>query len=309
MITKKYNYPKNPKTLLNKEEIRDYLFYLREKNSLTKLEIPFFAYYIVADCLLNDVKNGGFHKFLVSPNVVTMPYLEHCARLMKLDELGDIINELMSKVDVRFNVFDILSRKALDFNDEFLSVLSKLDNRLFALDKKCNIKKTAREYYQSNIPSGKFEIQIANPTESENQQTTQENPKEDSPLDEDVPLSEVVLNYRCYNHNSDFYLVDMTLNLDSDKISWEKMSVPEEGVSPINWQTPYLEQYLSLDGKVKVCNLYELPSPSVKPNHVVFFIYKHGGKILRTPYGDFPLTDEEETPKHLKTIVEFADID
>lgn len=120
---------------------------------------------------------------------------------------------------------------------------------------------------------------------------------------------EIVTNYQCYNYNRDLYLIDMTLNLDSDKIDWNEISVPETGVSPMNWQAPYLEQYLTLDGKEKLCELYDEPFPTVNPCRVVFFIYKCSGKILRTPYGDFPLTDIEDTPKHLKRIVEYEEVD
>ena len=101
----------------------------------------------------------------------------------------------------------------------------------------------------------------------------------------------------------------MTLTIGSNEIDWLQMNVPEDGVSPTNWQAPYLEQYLTLDGKAKLCELYDEPSPPVNPCRIVFFIYKCGGKILHTPYGDFPLTDTEETPKQLKKIVEFEEED
>ena len=120
---------------------------------------------------------------------------------------------------------------------------------------------------------------------------------------------EIVSNYHCYNYNSDLYLVDMTLNLGSDEIDWLKINVPEDDISPMNWQAPYLEQYLTLDGNAKLCELYDEPSPSVNPCRVVFFIYKCGGRILHTPYGDYPLTDTEDTPNHLKQIIEFEEED
>lgn len=120
---------------------------------------------------------------------------------------------------------------------------------------------------------------------------------------------EKVSNYQCYNYNGELYLVDMTLNISSDEIDWLGITVPEDGVSPTSWQAPYLEQYLTLDGNAKICELYDEPSPSVNPCRVVFFIYKCGGKILRTPYGEFPLTDTEKTPKHLKRIIEFEEED
>lgn len=120
---------------------------------------------------------------------------------------------------------------------------------------------------------------------------------------------ETVSDYQCYKYNRDLYLVDMTLNLSSDKIDWLKINVPEEGVAPTDWQAPYLEQYLALDGSAKLCELYDEPSTPVNPCRVVFFVYKCGGKILHTPYGDFPLSDKKATPKQLKKIVEFDDED
>lgn len=120
---------------------------------------------------------------------------------------------------------------------------------------------------------------------------------------------EIVSKYQCYNYNSELYLVDMTLNLYSDKIDWLEINVPEDGVASTNWQVPYLEQYLTLDGNKKICDLYDEPFPTVNPCRVVFFIYKCGGKILHTPYGDFPLSDTENTPKQLKRIIDFEEED
>lgn len=120
---------------------------------------------------------------------------------------------------------------------------------------------------------------------------------------------EIVSNYQCYKYNRELYLIDLTLNISSDKINWNEMNVPEDGVEPMNWQVPYLEQYLTLDGTKKICELYDEPSPSVTPCRVAFFIFKCGGKILHTPYGDFHLTDTVKTPKHLKKIIEFEEED
>lgn len=120
---------------------------------------------------------------------------------------------------------------------------------------------------------------------------------------------EIVSNYKCYKYNRKLYLVDMTLNISSDKIEWLEMKVPEEDIDQMNWQTPYLEQYISLDGTAKICELYDEPYPAVKPCRVLFFIFKCGGKILHTPYGDFPLTDIENIPKQLKRIIEFEEED
>ena len=303
MITKKLKYPKNPRTLLDRDDVKEYLFYLEENRALAKIEPSFLTYYIFADRLLNEVKNGGFQQYLTSSSVVALPYLHHCATLVGNDELCSIVDDLINEVDQRFNIFDILARKKVEFSDEFISFLSDLDTRFYALDNCCDIEKTVRIYYQAHIPTNKMEIQTAELPEIDNYINIV--PKDDSTK----PIEEIVSSYKCYNYNNKAYLVDMVLNLDSDKINWLEMNVPEEGVPPINWQAPYLEQYLTLDGNAKLCKLYGEPSSTAKPCRVVFFIFKCGGKILHTSYGDFPLTDTEDTPKQLKQIVEFENVD
>ena len=43
----------------------------------------------------------------------------------------------------------------------------------------------------------------------------------------------------------------------------------------------------------------------MNPCRIAFFIYKEGSRTLRTPYGDFDLTNVEKLPKRLKNIIEF----
>lgn len=114
-----------------------------------------------------------------------------------------------------------------------------------------------------------------------------------------------VINYRCYNYSRDLYLVDMTLDLNSGEINWLEMNVPQEDVEPDFWQSPLLVQYLTPDGNERLCEMFHTPSPSVKPCRAAFFLCKRGGKVLCTPYGDFPLSDTEEAPKRMKEIVIF----
>lgn len=168
MITKQLRYPKNPRTLLDREDVMDYLFYLEDNGTLDKLEPSFLAYYVIADRLLNEVNNGGFEQYLINSSVATLPFLWSSAKLVGNDELCSIVNEFVSEVKRRFDIVDILSRDKVEFSNEFLGFLSNLDDRFFALDRSCDIEKMARLCYQVHIPTNKIEIQIIKPRETDN---------------------------------------------------------------------------------------------------------------------------------------------
>ena len=55
------------------------------------------------------------------------------------------------------------------------------------------------------------------------------------------------------------------------------------------------------------CETYDKPDEEVNPCRIAFFIYKEGSRTLRTPYGDFDLTNVEKLPKRLKNIIEFEE--
>lgn len=111
--------------------------------------------------------------------------------------------------------------------------------------------------------------------------------------------------YQCYDYNSQWFLVEMVLQVPSSKIAWGGFAVPQEGVRKSDWQCPYMEQYLNADGTEKLCEAYEEPEEPVNPSRVAFFLYKVAADRLHTPYGDFPLTNAGELPARLQEIIEF----
>lgn len=167
MKTKQLKYTKNPRTLLDRDDVLNYLFYLEDNGTLDKLEPSFLAYYVLADRLLNEVNNGGFQQYLINSSVATLPFLESSAKLVGNDELCGIISDFVSAVNRQFDISDILSRKKIEFSDEFINFLSELDDRLYSLDSSCDIEKTVRKYYQTHIPNDKFEIQIVKARETD----------------------------------------------------------------------------------------------------------------------------------------------
>ena len=111
--------------------------------------------------------------------------------------------------------------------------------------------------------------------------------------------------YKCYDFNDEWYLVEMILDIPSSQIRWGEIAVPEKGVDKSNWQCAYMEQYLSSDGREKICGTYCEPEGDIRPCRVVFFIYKGAGTILHTPYGDFILDGSDGAPERLRQVVAF----
>ena len=115
-----------------------------------------------------------------------------------------------------------------------------------------------------------------------------------------------VNHYGCYSYNDEWYLVELFVYMEPQSIPWDEITAPEAGISPDNWQVPYLEQYLNETGTRRVCDLYDVPSGTTTFSRVAFFLYKTEAKILKTPFGEFPLC-AGELPERLRGIIEFTD--
>lgn len=111
--------------------------------------------------------------------------------------------------------------------------------------------------------------------------------------------------FNCFSFNDEWYLVEMALNIPPEDIDFMNMVVPEDELDESSWQVPFSEQYLNSDGTERICDLYKKPDKGASSSRVAFFIYKTDSNILRTPYGEFELSDEYETPDRLRAIIEF----
>lgn len=113
--------------------------------------------------------------------------------------------------------------------------------------------------------------------------------------------------YNCYSFNEEWYLIEMALTVPPEEVPFDKIVVPEEGLDPGDWQAVLGEQFLNSDGTERICDMYDTPDSDEPNSRVAFFIFKTDSHILRTPYGDFELSDTEETPERLKSIIEIDD--
>lgn len=115
----------------------------------------------------------------------------------------------------------------------------------------------------------------------------------------------LVTYYGCYDHNEEWYLIELALDVPASEILWEDMYVPELGVKREDQQAPYMEQYLNEDGTAKLCETYDVPKEQSPSSRVDFFLYKVSSKTLSTPYGEFPLTAGVEIPRRLDGLIDF----
>ena len=111
--------------------------------------------------------------------------------------------------------------------------------------------------------------------------------------------------FNCFSFNDEWFLVEMLLSIPPTEIRFDQIVVPEEGIPKEDWQTVYSEQFLNADGTTRICDLYETPDNGDSHSRIAFFIYKTAARTLETPYGRFKLSDTEEIPDRLKSIIEF----
>lgn len=116
-----------------------------------------------------------------------------------------------------------------------------------------------------------------------------------------------MLTYHCYDFNDEWFMLELALDIGAAEINWRGFEVPEEGVDSLNWQAPYLEQYLNADGTQRICGIFEKPKNDEDSCRVAFYIFKNGMPLIRTPYGEFPLQPEGPVPQRLQGVVEFEE--
>lgn len=113
----------------------------------------------------------------------------------------------------------------------------------------------------------------------------------------------------CYIYNNEWLLVEMIIDDNANDICLDKFIVSSKQTKKENWQCPYLEQFLNIDGMSKICDIYDVPNNDEKSSRITFFIYETNDKLLQTPYGSFDISNKESLPDRLKSIIEFEEAD
>jgi len=113
----------------------------------------------------------------------------------------------------------------------------------------------------------------------------------------------------CYDFNVDALLIEMIIDEIPNNIDFGKFCVPDNMIDSSDWQVAYMEQFLTLDGTGKLCEVYDIPPEQSKPSRIAFFLFKTENHELSTPYGDFSIINHQETPERIRGLIEFHDFD
>ena len=163
----KLKYQKNPRTLIDRDDVQNYLWHLEEAKELDKLPLPFLVYYVVGCILTDEVNNGGFAQYLSNSSVQTLPYLEKCVRAIGNEDLIEIVKELLIAVSKDFNISDIKSIADAYYSDELETILSSLDDRFYSFDEKHDVEEISKKYYKDNLPEDKLVFELVKPKEND----------------------------------------------------------------------------------------------------------------------------------------------
>jgi len=69
-----------------------------------------------------------------------------------------------------------------------------------------------------------------------------------------------------YDFNDNALLVEMLIDECHNDILFDGFNVPDNSIDESNWQVPYMEQYLSLDGVEKLCETDCIIREQAKPS-------------------------------------------
>jgi len=110
------------------------------------------------------------------------------------------------------------------------------------------------------------------------------------------------------DENPDVTLVELMISRKADEIQIGEFTQEIQNEPPLNWQAPFAEKYLSLDGEKIIGDDFDLPEILTDTTRLTFFIYfLDPSKPLLTPFGPLQLTQKQVQPKRIKDLIMFED--
>ena len=108
--------------------------------------------------------------------------------------------------------------------------------------------------------------------------------------------------------NPDVTLVELIINKKADEFNVGEFTQEVDHQPRLNWQAPFAERYLSLDGETIIGDDIDLPEFLTDTTRLTFFFYfLDPSKPLITPFGQLQLTQKQEQPKRIKGLIKFED--
>jgi len=109
--------------------------------------------------------------------------------------------------------------------------------------------------------------------------------------------------------NTDVTLVELIINKKANEFGIGEFTQEIEGQPRSNWQAPFGEKYLDVDGNTIIGDDHmNLPKSPADTTRLAFFIYfLDTTKPLETPFGKLQLEQKSEQPKRIKDLIVFED--
>jgi hypothetical protein len=106
------------------------------------------------------------------------------------------------------------------------------------------------------------------------------------------------------DENPDVTLVELIVNKKADEFDIDEFTQEIEDQPRLNWQAPFAEKYLSLDGETIIGDDIDLPEyPTATTRLTFFFYFLDPSKPLMTPFGKLHLIEKQEQPKRIKGLI------
>jgi len=110
------------------------------------------------------------------------------------------------------------------------------------------------------------------------------------------------------DENPDVTLVELVINKKASDIEIGEFTQEIENQPRMNWQAPFFEKYLNLEGTKIIGDEYNLPKEFNETTRLTFFIYFLDlNKSLLTPFGPLELNQKINKSKRITELIRFED--
>ena len=100
--------------------------------------------------------------------------------------------------------------------------------------------------------------------------------------------------------------MEVSINEKASNVDICEFTQHLENTPRINWQVPFSEKYLNMDGDMIIGDESHLPEGFYDSTRLLFYIYFLDiNKTLLTPFGELELIEKIKQPKRIEKLIMF----
>ena len=104
----------------------------------------------------------------------------------------------------------------------------------------------------------------------------------------------------------DVYLIELGIKANHEKVDIGEFTQQQDGTDRMDWQTPWDEKFLNEDGTKITGDWMDSPTDTSDFTRLAFFLhFMDFQKPLLTQYGEMDLSNPEQMPKRLSSIIKY----